>query len=141
MTIKWLQRLALGLIVLASLAASIQNLLATRSLGSTTDDPVADWEKRFAPIEAHLPFKRGVVGYISDSSIPGIPYDAANDEGEYVLTQYALAPIIIVKGTNEEWNIANLSRSAFEAWDKSNAGRYDVVPFKGGLYLLHRVGN
>ncbi len=141
MKIKWLQRLALGLIVLASLAASVQNLLATRSLGSTTDDPVADWEKRFAPIEAHLPFKRGFVGYISDSSIPGITYDAANDEGEYVLTQYALAPIILVKGTNEEWNIANLSRAAFEAWNKTNAGKFQVIPFKGGLYLLHRAGN
>lgn len=141
MKINWLQRLALGLIVLASLAASIQNLLATRSLGSTTDDPVADWEKRFTPIEARLPFKRGVVGYISDSSVPGMPYDAANDEGEYVLTQYALSPIIIVKGTNEEWNIANLDRAAFEAWDKTNGGKFDVIPFKGGLYLLHRLGN
>ena len=141
MKINWLQRLALGLIVLASLAASIQNLLATRNLGSTTDDPVADWEKRFAPIEARLPFKRGVVGYISDSSVPGMPYDAANDEGEYVLTQYALAPIIIVKGTNEEWNIANLGRAAFEAWNKTNGGRFEVIPFKGGLYLLHRIGN
>ncbi len=141
MKIKWLQRLALVLIVLGSLAASVQNLLATRSLGSVTDDPVADWEKRFAPIEARLPFKRGVVGYISDSSIPGIAYDAANDEGEYVLTQYALAPIIIVKGTNEEWNIANLSRAAFEAWDKTNAGKFQVIPLKGGLYLLHRVGS
>ena len=141
MTIKWLQRLALGLIVLASLAASVQNLLATPSLGSMTDDPVANWEKRFAPIRARLPFERGAVGYISDSSIPGITYDAANDEGEYVLTQYALAPIIIVKGTDQEWNIANLGRAAFEAWEKTNAGTFEVIPFKGGLYLLHRVGN
>jgi hypothetical protein len=141
MTIKWLQRLALGLIVLAGLVASVQNLLATRSLGSVADDPVADWEKRFGPIRAWLPFERGAVGYISDSSIPGVSYDAANDEGEYVLTQYALAPIIIVKGTDQEWNIANLDRAAFEAWEKTNAGRFEVIPFKGGLYLLHRVGN
>ena len=141
MTIKWLQRLALGLIVLASVAASIQNLLATRSLGSVSDDPVADWEKRFEPIRARLPFKRGVVGYISDASVPGMPYDAANDEGEYVLTQYALAPIIIVKGTNQEWNIANLDRAAFAAWQQANGGTFDVTPFKGGLYLLHRRGH
>ena len=141
MKITWFQRGALVLIVLASLASSIQYLQSTPSLGSATDDPVADWEKRFAPIEARLPFKRGVVGYISDSSVPGMPYDAANDEGEYVLTQYALAPIIIVKGTNEEWNIANLGRAAFEAWNKTNGGRFEVIPFKGGLYLLHRIGN
>ncbi len=141
MNIRWLQRAALGLIVLASLAASVQNLLSTRSLGSVSDDPVADWEKRFAPIRARLPFERGVVGYISDSNVPGAAYDAANDEGEYVLTQYALAPIIIVKGTAQEWNIANLDRAAFEAWSKTNGGKFEVMSFKGGLYLLHRVGN
>jgi len=140
MNIKWLQRFALAAIVLASLAASIQNLLATRSLGSVADDPVADWEKRFEPIRKRLPFERGVVGYISDSSIPGVTYDAANDEGEYVLTQYALAPIILVKGTNEEWNIANLDRAGFEAWEKTNRGKFEVIPIKGGLYLLHRIG-
>ncbi len=141
MNLKWLQRGAIAVIVIASLYASVQNLLSTRSLGSVADDPVADWEKRFAPIRAHIPFERGAIGYISDSSVPGVTYDAANDEGEYVLTQYALAPIIIVKGTNEEWDIANLDRTAFEVWSKANAGKFDVVVSKGGIYLLHRVGN
>ena len=45
-----------------------------------------------------------MIGYISDSDVPGAAYDAANDEGEYILTQYALAPIIIVRGTDQEWN-------------------------------------
>ena len=72
MIIKWLQRGAIVLIVLASLYASVQNLIATKDLGSTTDDPVADWEKRFVPLKAQLPFERGLVGYISDLSIPGV---------------------------------------------------------------------
>ncbi len=141
MNIKWFQRGFIVLMIAASLYASIRNLISTQDLGSVTDDPVADWEKRFAPIKQRLPFERGVVGYISDSSIPGISYNAANDEGEYVLTQYVLSPIIIVKGTNQEWNIANLSRPAFDEWSKSNHGQFDVTPYKGGLYLLHRVGN
>ena len=141
MTTKWLQRLFLVLMVAAGLAASIQNLLATKNLGSVSDDPVADWEKRFSPIKQRIPFQRGVIGYISDSSIAGVSYDAANDEGEYVLTQYVMAPIIIVKGTNEEWNIANLSRQAFDEWSKSNRGKFEVTSFKDGLYLLHRTGN
>jgi hypothetical protein len=130
----------LALILLASLYASVQNLLSTRDLGSISDDPVADWEIRFAPIKRSLPFKRGLLGYISDSDIPGITYDAANDQGEYILTQYALAPIIIVKGTRQEWNIANLSAPAFQVWSKSNHGEFEVSPFRGGLYLLHRIG-
>ena len=97
MNIRWFQRGMVSLIMIASLFASVQNLISTKELGSVRDDPVADWEKRFAPIKEQLPFQRGVVGYISDSSVAGAAYDAANDEGEYVLTQYVLAPIIIVQ--------------------------------------------
>jgi hypothetical protein len=136
----WLGRGLLVIIVVASLVASIQNLFATRGLGSITDDPVADWERRFQPLKALLPFQRGFVGYISDSAIPGIAYDAANDEGEYILSQYAMAPIILVKGSGEEWNIGNLSRGAFEAWSAQHSGAFDVMPLKGSLYLFHRLG-
>ena len=141
MKIKWLQRGMIILLVAASLFASVQNLLSTRDLGSITDDPVADWEKRFASIKAQIPFERGVVGYISDSDVPGSVYDAANDEGEYVLTQYVLAPFIIKRGTDQEWDIANLDRPAFALWSKSNDGKFEVTAFKGGLYLLHRIRN
>ena len=141
MIVKWLQRLLLALLVAAGLAASVQNLLATKNLGSVSDDPVADWEKRFTPIKQRIPFERGLVGYISDSSIPGVDFNAANDEGEYVLTQYVMAPIVIVKGTDQEWDIANLSHQAFDLWSKSNQSRFQVTAFKDGLYLLHRLGN
>ncbi len=141
MILKWAQRLFLVLLVAIGLYASIRNLISTRDLGSTSDDPVADWEKRFTALKQRLPFERGVVGYISDSSIPGVSYDAANDEGEYVLTQYVMSPIVIVKGTDQEWDIANLSRPAFEQWSKANAGKFEVTAYKGGLYLLHRIGN
>ncbi|MGE5073476.1 MAG: hypothetical protein ACM3MF_08620 [Anaerolineae bacterium] len=138
---KWIQRGLLAVIVLLALVASAQNLLATRDLGSVRDDPVADWEARFAAVKQRLPFRRGVVGYISDSSVPGATFDPANDEGEYVLTQYVMAPIIIVKGTDQEWNIANLDRATFEQWSKSHGDKFEVTSLKGGLYLLHRTGN
>jgi hypothetical protein len=138
---KWLQRIIIVLIVLASLYASVQNLISTKYLGSITDDPVADWEKRFAPLKDHLPFKRGLVGYISDSNIPGYTYNAANDEGEYVLAQYVLAPIIIVRGTGQEWNIGNLDKPAYDIWSKSNQGQFEVIPLKDKLYLIHRLRN
>jgi hypothetical protein len=140
MKTAWLGRAFVALVVLASLISSIQNLISTRSLGSTTDDPVADWERRFGPLKAQIPFVRGAVGYISDSDVPGIAFDAANDEGEYVLTQYAMAPIVLIRGTGQEWNIANLSNQAFSAWNASHGGSFGVTPFKGDLYLLHRIG-
>ena len=137
---KWLQQVLLVLVILASLFASIQNLISTKDLGSLTDDPVADWEKRFEPLKKRLPFTRGVVGYISDSSIPGVSYDAANEEGEYILTQYVMSPIIIVKGTDQEWNIGRLDPQAYRVWSQSNQGQFEVIPFKGNVYLIHRSG-
>lgn len=140
MALNWGRRGILILILIGSLYASIQNLLATPSLGNPADDPVADWERRFGPLKKDLPFVRGFVGYISDSDIPNINTDLANDAGEYVLTQYVMAPIIIVKGTNEEWNVGNLSPQAYRAWSLTNQGHYEVRAFTGGLYLLHRTG-
>jgi hypothetical protein len=141
MRILWLQRVFLGLVAAAALYASVQNLISTRELGSMSEDPVARWETRFGPLKEELPFVRGTVGYISDSDVPGAEFDAANDEGEYILTQYALAPIIIVRGTDQEWNVLNLSREAFELWDAQADPSAEVLPFRGGLYLLHRIGN
>jgi len=140
MKIKWLQRILLGLIIAASLYASIQNLIASQDLGSIHDDPVLDFEKRFEPLKAKLPFQRGVVGYISASSVPGAVYDSNNDQGEYVLTQYVMSPIIIVTGTDQEWNIGNLKPDAYKIWSQSNHGQFEVFQFKGNLYLFHKVG-
>jgi hypothetical protein len=136
----WFSRALLFLILAASVAAGFRNLASTKDLGSITDDPVADWEQRFAAVKARLPFERGFVGYISDSDVPGASFDPANDEGEYVLTQYAMAPVILIRGTMQDWNIANLSTEAFRIWSSSHAGTFDIDPLKKGLYLLHRKG-
>jgi hypothetical protein len=141
MKILWLQRILLGLIAAASFYASAGNLIATAGLGSIAEDPVADWEVRFEPLRARLPFVRGVVGYLSDSGVPGASYDKANDEGEYILTQYALAPIIMVWGTDQEWNVANLSTEAYRLWLTQEHPEFDIRPLGSGLYLLHRTGN
>lgn len=140
MKILWLQRILLGLIAAASVYASFGNLRSTSDLGSTTEDPVAAWEVRFEPLRKRLPFVRGVVGYISDASVPGAVYDRANDEGEYTLTQYALAPIVIVRGLDQEWNVANLSPEAFRLWSAEEHPGLDIEPLGRGLYLLHRTG-
>jgi hypothetical protein len=134
----WVTRALLLLTLAASLAASVGNLAATNELGSIADDPVADWEQRFEAVKARLPFERGFIGYISDSDVAGTSFDPANDEGEYVLTQYAMAPVILVRGTTEDWNIANLSTEAYRIWSAGNSGSFDITPLRNGLFLLHR---
>ncbi len=140
MIVRWLQRGFLVLIIAVSLYSGVANLIATRDLGSLTYDPVENFVKRFEPLKAELPFRRGVVGYISDSSVPGITYDAANDLGEYILVQYAMSPIVVVKGTAQDWNIGLLTPAAYKSWSSSHAGQFEIFPFKDNLYLIHRLG-
>lgn len=139
MIVKWLKRILLCAIVLVSFRASILNSIETKDLGQINDDPVMDWEKRFEPLKARLPFVRGIIGYIDDADVPGADYNTADEQGEYVLVQYSLAPIIIVKGLDQEWNVGNFSRKAYKIWAKSNHGQFEVFPFKGNLYLIHRL--
>lgn len=138
MKMLFLRRAFLGLVAAASLYASILNFVASRELGSLNEDPVAHWEERFAAVKQRIPFVRGFVGYISDSDIPGAIYDPANDEGEYILTQYALAPLVLVRGANQEWNIANLSRDSLERWRMDDGADFDIAARGAGIYLMHR---
>jgi len=141
MKLTWMRRIFIGFLVGASLFAAVNNLASTAELGSLQRDPVADWERRFVVLRAKLPFTRGVIGYISDSDVPGASFDAANDEGEYILTQYALAPIILVRGTGQEWNLANLTRASFDLWRTLHPTGFELVWEHGGLYLLRRAAS
>jgi len=126
-------------IVVASIYFGFQNLRTAIAIGNLNSDPVTKWEVRFNAVKKLLPFKRGVVGYLTNSDVPGAIYDANNEQGEYTLTQYTMAPIILVRGDNEEWTIANLNSKAFQIWSQSNHGEFYVVPLNDNLYLLHRV--
>jgi len=139
MNLKPLQAALLIWIVAASLYSSLRNLLSTRELGGLHEDPVAAWESRFQPLKERLPFVRGVVGYISDAEVPAAQYDPRDVLGEYILTQYAMAPIVLVKGSDQEWNIGNLSPQAYQVWSRAHQGQFEVFPFKGNLYLFRRL--
>lgn len=139
MNLKPLQASLLIAIVIISLYSSVRNLLSTRELGNLHEDPVAAWDRRFESLKERLPFERGVVGYISDADVPGAQYDPNDVLGEYILTQYAMSPIVIVKGSDQEWNVGNLGPQAYRIWSQANQGRFEVFTFQGNLYLFHRV--
>lgn len=96
------------------------------------------WEAQFQPVREALPVKRGVIGFVDDSDVPGIEYDPGDQETEFILTQYALAPLILVKGAVADWNVAILSREAVRLWKETNKGEFDVIHIKNNIYLLYR---
>jgi hypothetical protein len=133
------QRVMLAGIVVTSIYFGVQNLRTAIAVGNLSSDPVTKWEVRFNAVKKLLPFQRGVIGYLTNSDVPGAIYDANNEQGEYTLTQYTMAPIILVHGDNEEWTIANLNNKAYQIWSQLNHGEFHVFPLNDNLYLLHRV--
>jgi hypothetical protein len=128
------QQLLLGLIVLVSLYSSVSYLIWTQSVGTVAFDHVADWDARFTPVKETLPIQRGTLGYI-----PGADFDPSDQDAEYILTQYAFAPFILVRGAGQEWIVGSLSPRSYEAWVQTRDGEYKDYKFKGNVYLFHRL--
>lgn len=72
-------------------------------------DAASMWEKRLELLKADLP-SQGVIGYISEMDYPGVPFGATDQDEEFVLTQYSLAPLILDRGsTSHELVVGNFS--------------------------------
>ncbi len=87
----------------------------------------------------HLPDNvGGEIGYVADWDIDPNANSIDQDE-EYVLTQYTLAPIIVKRGDSYEWIIGNLTAPNADAWlNQKFAG--DKTHFYGwGIYLIHKA--
>jgi hypothetical protein len=97
-------------------------------------DQVAISEKRFAGLrEAVKPF--GTVGYISDA-IPG----SDEDTGNFYLTQYALAPVIVTMETNRQWVVGNFWKTGKVPPFVRN-GRLSLwKDFRDGVALFQKEG-
>ncbi|HEY6074559.1 MAG TPA: hypothetical protein VIV15_14515, partial [Anaerolineales bacterium] len=79
-------------------------------------EAIASFEKRLEPVKAPLPFQRGVIGYFGEWDMPGAGYEELDQHAEYLLAQYALAPLILKRGAGAEWNVAVLSPKLMAAF-------------------------
>jgi hypothetical protein len=100
------------------------------------DKSIRQFEERIKTISNLIPFSHGNIGYFSDE-----PTDEnfINETTEYVLTQYALSPIIINKDIYHEWNILNMSHESFDAWNKAYGNQYKLIASGNGFYLVKRL--
>jgi len=135
---KYLQRIILIVIAILGVKTGVENFMSSINIHSN-DAAVTNWDKRLSNLIAPIPFERGFVGYISNEDIPGAAFNADDSSGEYILTQYAVAPLILIRGTDQEWNILNLDSTAYKKWNQINANHFEVVGFEGGMYLVHKV--
>jgi hypothetical protein len=136
---KYLQRIILVVIVFLGVKTSVENFTLNLNERSNDTAVVAAWNERLSKLIASIPYERGFVGYISNEDIPGATFDTNDAEGEYVITQYAIAPLILVRGTGQEWNVLNFDRDTYQKWIQENANDFEFVESGGGLYLVRKV--
>jgi hypothetical protein len=98
-----------------------------------SDDGAVKWEARMQAVRAHLPASLEEVGYISDSENLGSKIE------EYLLTKYALIPVVVHQGTDYEWIIGNFTRADIQqTLDAQIPGNYTIEKLGAGIYLIHR---
>jgi hypothetical protein len=136
---KYIQRVVLVAIAILGLKTGIENFksgIAERSNDATV---IAAWNDRLSKLIEPIPFERGNVGYLSDEDVPGTSFNSNDAEGEFVLTQYAVAPLILVRGTEQDWVILNLDPETLKKWREENQSQFEVVRSGGGMVLVHKV--
>jgi hypothetical protein len=133
-----LRKSSLLMLLLLEIFIGWQNLQYIKGAEYNASEPVAEWESRFVRLKKIFPLTRGTVGYISDPDVAGYAY-GPDDDLEFLLTQYTVAPIIIKKGANFEWNIGILSRPVYEDWARLNSDKFEATFLKYNIYLIHRL--
>jgi hypothetical protein len=120
-------------VVLASLLPAIGAVLqlaSTPELFRPRDDPVSDFERRFARLRGELR-SQPIVGYL-----PPVRLEPTARKAHLYLTRYTLAPTLVRSGLEQPLVVADLIGDPGEL-PPHFAVRRD---FGGGLLLLERVG-
>lgn len=135
--------LPLVLAVICLISAGRLVLENVSSFGKSHDatDVVTSWDAHMRVLQAALPSDVIVAGYLEgsnlDSSIPG-PILA-----EFILTQYALAPVALREGAEQDWIIGNFGGGLKLAKIRSilarQLGSCTIQDFGYGIYLIHRL--
>ena len=126
-------RVKLGALALLGLTALLTNLSYLReSRWGTPSSPspskFAAYERRFDELRKALP-GRGVVGYVSDET------DEFEKTENYYLTQYVLAPLVVVRGADRPWVVGNFGHGGQSA-AAAGARLTPVKDFGDGVVLF-----
>jgi hypothetical protein len=126
------------LLCVVSLVSNLQLLEAVLRfrLHQTEQDGVSSFEQRLAQLKQRLP-SSGVIGYFGD---PNVAPDDVDSTATYYLTQYTLAPIVVVRNTGQRYAIGVFNSAPPSAEDLRARGLALMQDFGGGVQLLRREG-
>lgn len=126
---------------IAALIALI--LVACLNLGSAIAQALPYWDRAVDDVSQHvqrvLPMRdmlpaNGEVGYLSDID-PGDVNLVPEADRDYYLTQYALAPLVVIRTTDRDIVVGNFRQLPTRALPD---GVVQVRNFGGGVMLLKR---
>ncbi|NLF50847.1 MAG: hypothetical protein GX577_06890 [Leptolinea sp.] len=82
----------------------------TASEGLDELDMVTAWDRRMRKIREILP-DHGVIGYLADWDIPNVKYGSSDQEVEFLLAQYTVAPVVLERGADHDLILGNFNDS------------------------------
>lgn len=118
----------------------VQLWQSSMDIGDTGSKELDRWEADMQLVREILPIERGIVGYISQEDVAGSDFEYWDNETEFLLTQYALAPLIVKKGLAAEWNVIVLKNKDLEKWLQMHPGEYEITNIKNQIHVLHDLG-
>jgi len=106
----------------------------------TDEFGASEWEPRVADLRAAIP-AGAVVGYLSEKDLPESQFNPGDQLEEMLLTQYYLAPRILVPGADAPLVIGNFGREKVDPGVLVDQyGLRIQMDLGGGIYLLERSG-
>ena len=126
--------------VIAS-AGQLLRLAQQAQAAKQNSDDLTHWGERLAPLIPYLP-DTGELGYISERNIPGVGFSATDLGEEFAMSQYVLAPRILVEGTDHALVVGNIGSIPPDEIPAAVAplGLKLERVFSYGIYLFKRVG-
>lgn len=97
------------------------------------DDMVTAWDKRLRKIRPLLP-EYGVIGYMADWDIPGGTFGSSDQEVEFLLAQYTVAPVVLERGAAHSIILGNFS-------DNGDPSKLQNVQDTLGIHLTQPYSN
>ena len=140
MLLVGLKKFLVMMLLLISLSAFRQLWTSSTNIADRGTDALDRWEANMILAKEDLPINRGLVGYISEENVPGAEYEYWDSETEFLLTQYALAPLVLKKGPIAEWNVVVLNDKDLETWLTAYHGQYEITTIKGKVRIFHNLG-
>jgi hypothetical protein len=101
--------------------------------GIPGEDMVSAWEKRLRKSRLLLP-NNGIIGYMADWDLPDKSFASKDQQIEFLLSQYTLAPLILVRGTDHKVIFGNFG-------DTGDPTRINKISSTLGIELITTASN